>query len=566
MAINRYRSTWGVFSIVVDDEILANIRSNFKSGRYIIFDSTGITEDGHKLIEIANTLDGVASIMWSGGAYNHTTYSNALSFVRELILMELSDVTSTTQTKYYSFSDAKQLVMSYRYFNSKPDLRVTNYIKVSDSQYPSTGVIRYPYGSFSTQTAGDLQSDYLSFDLMYSNETFTDFEYLSFTFVKENDGRVFISEPNDPNDVLVTFFDGLKPWDGDIDPYLEGGNTDTGGGTGDFDGTSDDIAIPDLPTLSATSANFITLFNPSLSELQNLANYMWSGFDLDSFRKLFANPMDCILGLSIVPVAVPDGGSKAVTVGNISTGVTMNVAASQYVTVDCGTLNVNEYWGAYLDYDPYTKAEIYLPYIGTHPIAVDDIMNKSVHVVYHVDILSGACNAYVQCGGSVLYTFIGQCSASIPITGNDWTNVINGVLSIAGSIGSMVATGGMTAPMQAAQKVGANLARIGAGASIGTNLASTAVNSFKPSVEKSGSVSGVGGMLAIQTPYLILTRPRQALPKKQNTYTGYPSFITSKLSALTGYTEIEEIHLDGLSATEVEVNEIDALLRSGVIL
>lgn len=332
------------------------------------------------------------------------------------------------------------------------------------------------------------------------------------------------------------------------DPYDPGGGSGTGGGTGSFDGTGDDIDIPGLPTLSATDTGFITLFNPSTGQLQSLANYMWSsGFDLDTFKKLFADPMDCILGLSIVPVAVPNGGSKAVSVGNISTGVTMTVAASQYVELDCGTLNVNEYWGAYLDYDPYTKAEIYLPYIGTHPLAVDDIMGKAVRVVYHIDILSGACTAFVKCGGSVLYEFIGQCSSSIPITGNDWTNVINGVISIAGAIGSMVATGGASAPMAAGV------------------IASTATNSMKPNVEKSGSMSGTGGMLAVQVPYLILTRPRQALPSGQNSFMGYPSFITESLGSLHGYTEIESIHLEGVPATEQELSEIESLLKTGVI-
>ena len=234
-------------------------------------------------------------------------------------------------------------------------------------------------------------------------------------------------------------------------------------------------------------------------------------------------------------------------ISTISTGVSMTTAASQYVEVDCGTLNVEEYWGAYLDYDPFTKAEIYLPYIGTHPIAVDDIMGKAVHVVYHVDILSGACVAYVQCGGTVLYTFIGQCSSSIPISGNDWTNVVNGVLSIAGSIGSMVATGGASAPTAIA------------------GIASAAVNNMKPSVEKSGSMSGTGGMMGVQTPYLILTRPRQALPARQNFFMGYPSFITEDLADLSGYTEIEQIHLENVPATSGEISELEALLKGGVI-
>ena len=338
---------------------------------------------------------------------------------------------------------------------------------------------------------------------------------------------------------------------GDIptDPYFPGGESGTGGGTGSFDGTGDDIDIPSLPTLTAVSTGFITLFNPSIAQLQSLSNYMWSdAFDLNTFKKLFANPMDCVLGLSIVPVSVPNGETGVISIGNISTGISMTKAASQYVEIDCGTLNVNEFWGAYLDYDPFTKAEIYLPYIGTHPIATDDIMNKSVHVVYHVDILSGACAAYVKCGNSVLYTFIGQCSSSIPITGNDWTNVINGVLSIAGAVGSMVATGGASSPIAAGE------------------IASAAVNSFKPSVEKSGSLSGTGGMLSVQTPYLILTRPRQALPANQNKFSGYPSFITKKLGDCEGYTEIDSIHLEGIPATEQELSEIESLLKGGVIL
>lgn len=349
----------------------------------------------------------------------------------------------------------------------------------------------------------------------------------------------------------------LKTWINNVaefippDPYSQdpaNPGTEHGGGTGTFDGTGDDIDIPGLPAISVVDTGFITLFNPSAIQLKSLANYMWSsGFDLDTLKKMFADPMECILGLSIVPVNVPAAGTGTVNVGNISTGISMTRAATQYVEVDCGTLNVEEYWGAYLDYDPFTKAEIYLPYIGTHPLAVDDIMNKSVHVVYYVDILSGACTAFVKCGGSVLYEFIGQCASSIPITGNDWTNVINGVLSIAGAIGSMVATGGASAPL-----------------AVGT-IASTAVNSMKPNVEKSGSISGTGGMLAIQKPYLILTRPRQAVPANQNHYTGYPSFITENLSELSGYTEIEEIHLENVPATDSELNEIVTLLEGGVI-
>ena len=301
--------------------------------------------------------------------------------------------------------------------------------------------------------------------------------------------------------------------------------------------------------MGAADSGFITLFNPDLAELQALAHYMWTNplFDISAWKKIFADPMDAILGLSIVPVQVPEGSARPILVGNIVTDVSMKPATAQFIEVQCGALNVNEFWSAYLDYEPYTKAEIYLPFCGVHQLSVDDIMNKTVEVRYHVDILSGACCAYVKCGESVLYQFIGQCSSSIPISGNDFTNVINGVLSAATAIGSLVATGGASAPLAVPA------------------LSATALNALKPNIEKSGAMGGTGGMLAMQKPYLILTRPRQAHPANQNHYTGYPSFITENLSELSGYTEIEEIHLENVQATDNELDEIVNLLKSGVI-
>lgn len=335
---------------------------------------------------------------------------------------------------------------------------------------------------------------------------------------------------------------------GGNDPFEPGGDSDIGGGNGDFDNTSTPIEIPNLPSVSAASTGFISLFNPTLSQLNELAFYMWSDiFDIDTLKKLFADPMDVILGLSILPVQIPTSGAREVKVGNIGTGISLNVASTQFVEVDCGTINVNEYWGAYLDYSPYTHAQIYLPYVGVRPISVDEIMGKSVNVKYHVDILTGACCCFVKCGESVLYSFNGQCSIPIPITATNYTNTINGIINVAASLGTMVATGGATAPLAAA------------------NLASTITNQMKPTVEKSGAISGPGGVMGIQTPYLILTRPRQALPSQQNSFTGYPSFITVTLGELSGYTEIHSIHLENIPATADELSEIETLLKGGVI-
>lgn len=340
----------------------------------------------------------------------------------------------------------------------------------------------------------------------------------------------------------------------DTSTGFPGDESDTGGGSGDFDGSSDNIDFSELPIKSAVDAGFVTIYTPSTSQLVSLAEYMWTTDFVDVIKKLFGDPMDAILGLSIVPVSVPALTTKEVSVGFVGTGVTMPVASDQYIGFDCGTLNVKEYWGSALDYAPYTKANIFLPYIGFRQLSVDDIMGKAVHLKYRIDILSGACTAQIKCGGSVLYQFSGSCAASLPVSGRDFSDIVKNAISIAGSTGAMIASGGMSAPISAGV--------------VTAGLTTTANNvmGMKPHLQHSGAVSGTGGLLGLQTPFMILERPRQSLPKGYKTHLGYPSNITSKLSALSGYTRVEEIHLENMTCTDKELKEIYQKLREGVII
>ena len=354
---------------------------------------------------------------------------------------------------------------------------------------------------------------------------------------------------NTESEKLLAWLETLVPLPEDEDPYAGGEYSTPSDGAGEFNRPGEDVDIPALPSFDASDAGFVTLYTPTLTQLNNLANYLWSNDIASVIQKMFANPMDAVIGLAILPGPVPYVGARAVTVGNVNTGVSMNLVSSQFYTVDCGSITIANYSGSYLDYNPHTKIEIYLPYIGMRSLNADDVMGKTVNVVYHVDALSGACVAYIKVGGTVLYNFLGQCACSVPISGGDYTQVINGVLNIAGAIGTTIATGGASAPLAI------------------SSIASTALNGgLKTSCEKSGAISGTGGLLSIQRPYLIITTPRQCLPREQNKMIGYPSFITEALGDLTGYTEVNQIHLENISATGDELTEIENLLKGGVIL
>lgn len=410
------------------------------------------------------------------------------------------------------------------------------------------------------------------------------------------------------------------------DPYSPGGTTGPGGGTGTHDPTSSDpILFNILPEVSAVGTGFLSLWSPTEQQMLDLSEYMWNAnpLTLDFWRRLIADPIQLIYGLNIIPLSLYDagliGGTESVVVGMINTGIKMDYLTSQWVELDCGTIDIEETWGAYLDYDPYTKLDIYLPYIGYKPLRVDDFMPGTIHVKYKIDLLTGACCAQISSTksdehgdtlNSVIYQFTGNCATQIPVTATQYADAVRSAISLAAAIGTAALLAGAGAPaagaagasimpgvdpvgllnppgmvpvdselfgtmsqynfMTAASDTGAalksaggtlkNVGMIHAGASAAEN-----VMGIKPSVQRSGAIGGAAGMLGTQTPYLIFTRPRQAVPENQSTYTGYPSFMTRQLSELSGFTQIQAIHLEGIPCTANELAEIDALLKSGVI-
>lgn len=539
--------SFGVFSLIQDQKFF-DIVSVASSQRKIPIVQNGKIVDDYKLLNYIPNTTPIGVLVASTATLDDKTIKYQRMTLPGTYLIRKSITGDNGSNVEETFNDTNVRI-EYTVTEGLSTLCNTWFIEVGTISHRFS---YWPYGSTSHYKSS---VDHIYTSIVVVNSDFTDC-YVLYFLNEYGEINAGVEHLDSAVKYILSVFSTATPIaEVTEDPYHQGGNTTDGGGGGTFGGGStifggntDPVDIPDLPSLSAVDTGFITLFNPTLSQLNSLASYMWSDvFSLDTFKKLYADPMDCILGLSIVPVQPTSGGTGTVKIGNISTDVTMNKASSQYVSVDCGTVEVKEYWGGYLDYSPYTKCEIYLPYVGVHEISVDDIMNKSVHIVYHVDILSGACNAYVKCGDSVLYTFIGQCSSSIPISGNDWTNTINGVLSIAGNIGSLVASGGASAPTEL------------------PSMAQNAVNALKPNVEKSGAMSGTGGMLGIQKPYIILTRPNQALPENQNKYTGYPSFITMNLSECSGYTEIETIRLENMTCTDAELTEIETLLKQGVV-
>lgn len=354
------------------------------------------------------------------------------------------------------------------------------------------------------------------------------------------------------------------------DPNPGGGDSKPGGGGGDGDIGGDTNPDDGLPTISALDSGLLTAYNPTVAELQSLGRFLWSdSFNLDSFKKLFNDPFDTLLGLSVVPVKPNTSRTQTIMFGNMDSGVSAPVVSNQWVPKDMGSVILGEVWKGALDYAPSTSVTIYLPFIGMRQLNVNDVMGSTLHLIYKFDVLTGACIAQIYVNHNhqgnkdsgfswhrnqgLLYEFIGQCAENIPLASQDFTNTIRaaiGAVAVATGAAASIATG--------------NPALGIAGLTVGA--ANLGMQASTPTVERGGHLSGSASILGYSQPFLIVERPHQCKPSRYYALRGVPSQVyTSKLANCTNFTQItanNNLHIAG--ASDSELTELQNLLVAGV--
>lgn len=438
---------------------------------------------------------------------------------------------------YYwnSYCDTMAHVPAYPY----PDW----YLGIESETVPPQPIYNIREGAYYTldiYTNGNYQ-----YVVLPGGSTFTE------STVRTNIDAYIAANPDEGIDYDDTVSDYSNPY-GIVVSEPGGGD---GAGTGADIETIDKMEVPDLPTIDVNNCGFITTYYATLGQIRSLANFLWSNaFDLDTFKKLFSDPMQCIIGLGIVPIQPVVTGTQTVHFGDIDSGIAMSTCA-QYAQLDCGSVNIKPYIGSFLDYAPYVNISIYLPYIGIRELSADDVMNDTVSVTYNVDVLTGGCAAIVSTAKKgVLYQFNGNCITNVPLTSVNYAAAIQNAVTAVGSVASLaagVATG--AAPLTMAGVAG-----------LANSAANVACNS-KQTVQRSGNMGGSAGMLSVQTPYLIINRPKLSVPDKLNKYTGNTANMTMALNSVKGFTMIDYIHLDGIACTDAERNELLSILKEGVI-
>lgn len=244
---------------------------------------------------------------------------------------------------------------------------------------------------------------------------------------------------------------------------------------------------------------------------------------------------------------------------------------------DGGSVNVREYYGTFLDYDPYTTVTLYIPYIGYHQLATNQVMNMTVNLKYSVDLTLGILTAYVFAGSKLINVFSGQMGIPTSINGMDLAEGFQSLVKFIGlttaavpviassAAGIMESAGGMIENATASSAVmSGTLAGVLGGAAVTTMAGASATN---PSPKSMGTAGAENWLSAYQTPYVLIERRESATPAGMVDLEGFASCYTGLMSEFTGFVQCSTVKLEtGAGMTEQEMIMIVKDLQGGVYI
>lgn len=255
------------------------------------------------------------------------------------------------------------------------------------------------------------------------------------------------------------------------------------------------------PVVTTDRQNFYTVYAPTPDNMKKINDSVFISSEGD------VSVVDKFISYKKFWCKIPIDGTAPLKAGRYSFGVDAPVVHESIIDVDCGTVNIQELHHSLLDYSPFSRLTIYLPFIGFMDLDDKMVMGKAVRVNYRVDVLSGRCLAEV-------YTMIDDSTESC-------------IASYAGTIAS-------DEPLSQGQ-----------------------VN-YKGGYELMTSMQ-----LGELTPF-ILVNTQVPLDSGSANLDGLPVEEVKRVGDCTGYIKYSFINASGCSGTDAEKTEIENLLKSGI--
>lgn len=348
------------------------------------------------------------------------------------------------------------------------------------------------------------------------------------------------------------------------------------GFTGNEEGGSDDIDpneytdTVDLNTPSLTTTGvFNRCFAMNSTNVNSLADYIWNADEsifneiVDGLKMLGGNPLDSLIDLRLYPFNIlnhaASGAATDIVLGRTKTDVKgVKLTSATNCIIDLGSCSFYKYFKNFLDYEPYTTAELYIPFCGTVPIPSAEFMGNTIKVKLIVDFNTGSCVGVVYNNNIPVIYKSGVIGIEIPMTGTNSaayaSNVVNAALNATTSLiggAASIASSNPVAIAAAATNV------VGSGVSLSQSINDTQIQSV-------GASSPSCSLWQPMNCYFTIHRSITNVPSTYGHDIGYACEMTGTINDFSGLTVFSNYDLSNCTATEAEKQELLSLLKAGV--
>lgn len=339
------------------------------------------------------------------------------------------------------------------------------------------------------------------------------------------------------NSIEWSGYDGSNDGDNSSDDGKNDDKGDKSGGTGSGQGTHNVLT---------------TTYVSNATRLQALGDFLWSSNFLDNILLVNNNPIENVISVKMFPFTLPTGAESTIVLGNVNTEVPTNKLPDNYNYYHVyGSVKVPSYYNSFMDYAPFTRILLYLPFYGTLELDNSLIIDRTLKIAYIVDVVTGACTIDIYSDDSLINVISCQVGIDIPITSSNRAQVETAILSntLTSAVSGATVGGGVGA---VAGGVGGALMSAG---------------HCKYNTQTSGTPSSATELYNVSVPMLIIDRPKYREISGFAHNKGKMCMLTKKLSDVSGFSIFDRnIDLSGIGCTETEREMIRVLLSSGVYL
>ena len=332
------------------------------------------------------------------------------------------------------------------------------------------------------------------------------------------------------NITIVNYDDDPEGYDDDDDDY--------------HDPSDNEDDTPDDSTDISVSGEVCKTFKIEQIELKKLSQFLWSNSFFDNILLVNNSPIENIISLkALIGTVATTGSSQTLTLGNVTTTANA-IPCNESIVINVGSITLPRKYNNFLDFEPYTKVQIYLPFYGCAMLDSSLVIGRNITIKYIIDVITATAKIKIIHDNKTLYEFKTTCGSDLPITSSNRASVEMGYLSSGVGMGISIASGNVLG-----------------GLASGLSMAQSQYHS-----STSGNVSGVLNFHDSRMVTVLVDRPVYTELRNFNKTHGRICNLSKTLRDLKGFTKCAENVQIAFNCLDEERTMIIEQLTNGVII